>query len=328
MKQIYVANLIEHLAVEIEEQFYLKNIYLKETKDIATPYLLLKLQDKTGSIWGRIWDKNIKDEYLNLKGTVITVHGEVILNKYQQPEFVICKIEGSTEYDIGQFINGLSPVETDKFVQVLNKQIGMVKHKGYKELLDSLFSSDMQRFKEAPASLSKNGSYNGGLLVQTVNVTSISLQIMRSLSAYDYHPGLKINYQPDLLITGSLLYGIGIMNLYTPFPEAEKISESVLLPKQILSMQVIEHALQKDNIFLTPEEKNLLIHLIYVAYDNDTTKAANRESLILHMAHKIYMDHSSLEYFIKCNQDSIGAVYDKKLNNYLYFQKSDIKGGN
>ena len=45
---------------------------------------------------------------------------------------------------------------------------------------------------------------------------------MRSQKMYSYHPDLKIPYQEDLLITGSLLFGIGITNLYTPFPEAKK----------------------------------------------------------------------------------------------------------
>ena len=50
MKNIYVSHLIDHLAEEISDEFYLKDVKLCQTKENAIPYLSLNLQDKTGMI--------------------------------------------------------------------------------------------------------------------------------------------------------------------------------------------------------------------------------------------------------------------------------------
>ena len=64
MKKIYVSQITEHFAKEIAEEFLLKDIRLEYTKDSVIPYLQLKLEDKSGTLFGRIWEHNIEDEWL------------------------------------------------------------------------------------------------------------------------------------------------------------------------------------------------------------------------------------------------------------------------
>ena len=56
MKQLYISQLNEHLGEALTEEFYLKDIFMKYTKDKGIPYLHLMLQDKTGSLAGRVWE--------------------------------------------------------------------------------------------------------------------------------------------------------------------------------------------------------------------------------------------------------------------------------
>ena len=240
MKKIYISHLSEHLAEELEEEFYLKEIALSYTEGNGIPYLFLKLQDKTGVIYGRIWENNIDERYLHFKGKVIKIWGEVLKNYKNQLEFTIQKISSVTEYSLSSFIDGLNELEKEHYLNLLDKQSSLVSHAPFRELLNLVLKGQKNRLAETPAGLTCSGAYNGALLVQTVSVTSIAIQIIRSQKMYAYHPDLKIPYQEDLLITGSLLFGIGITNLYTPFPEAEKVSEYALLPKDILSIQIIE----------------------------------------------------------------------------------------
>ena len=144
---------------------------------------------------------------------------------------------------------------------------------------------------------------------------------------YAYHPDLKIPYQEDLLITGSLLFGIGITNLYTPFPEAEKVSEYALLPKDILSIQIIESYIKEMKHHISTEDKNLLYNVIQTAYKKERWKAMNREALILNLAYTSYLQISSMEFYMTENQQKSGAVYVSKLNNYLYLSKTKLQGG-
>lgn len=327
MKKIYISQLSEHLAEEISEDFYLKNVSLKYTKDSGIPYLYLKLQDKTGSIQGRIWENNIDDQYLALKGKMVKVHGEVLKSSSGTLEFVCWKMEPLTEYDINSFVNGLNEIETQKYLKALDKQILLVKHDIFKELLDLVFTGTRTSLAEAPASLYDVGSYNGGLLVQTVSVTSIAIQIMRSQTIYAYHPALKISYQEDLLITGALLFGIGTIHLYSPFPEAEKIGEFALLPKETLSIQIIEDYSRQMKQYLSVEDKNQLYHIIQNAYKGEKHKAMNREALIVSMAYALYLRISKIEYYLTENQQKSGAVYIPQLSNYLYFPKRETDGG-
>lgn len=321
MKNLYVKDLIEHLAENVKETFYLRSITLKRTQNNDIPYMLLRLEDKTGSVFGKIWDTNMDDSYLHLHNSVVTVCGELILNHNQQPELALWRVDPIINYEIGDYINGLPPEESARYMHFIYNYISRIKRMPYHALLEAFFNEWGNSFMDAPASLSQIGSYNGGLLVQTVCVASLSLQMSFSLNAHGYFPALKTALDLDLLLTGALLFCSGTMDLYSPYPEANKVDESVLLPKPVLTITKIEAVLCKGNIHLSREEKNLLYHLIYVAYDNDTIKAMNREAILLQNAYRLYLRTSGVADFIENNQSKIGAVYDERLRNYLYFSK-------
>ena len=321
MKQLYISQLNEHLGEALTEEFYLKDIFMKYTKDKGIAYLHLMLQDKTGSLAGRVWENNIEEEYLNLKGKVIKIYGEVLLNSKKFPEFIGWKMEPVTEYEIGRFINGLNEEETKQYLHMLQKQVSLIHHYGFHELVELVLNGQMEKLSEVPVSLHQAGAYNGSLLVQTVSVTSMSIQIMRSQKIYAYHPDLKINYQEDLLIAASLLFGIGTTNLYSPFPEAEKINEYALLPKDTLSIQLIESYSKDLKCFLSIEDKNLLYHMVQSAYKGEYQKPMIREAVILNMAYTTYLRISSQEFFLTENQQKSGTVFIPKLNHYIYLVK-------
>ena len=187
------------------------------------------------------------------------------------------------------------------------------------------------RFYKSPLSLKYSGSYNGALLVQTVAVTSIALQMMRSQKMFGYTPNMNIEYRQDLLITGSLLCDIGVANLYTPFPDAQLVSESVLVPPSALTMQQIYKILPDITNFLSEEEKNLLIHMIQVVHEETRKRPMFREALILSIAYNAYNKIRMLDYHLQENQNEYGAIYDTSLKNYLYIAKElkeeDIQNG-
>jgi len=327
MKQIYITQLTEHLGKEIQESFYLKNIKLKHTKDSVTPYLRLDLQDKTGRINGRIWEANIEEIYSTLKGKVVTVYGQIVRSKTDYLEFIIWKMEPTIDYDITSFINGLTKIETEKYFTSLTKQISLVKHTGFHELLQLVIAGAKERLLDTPASLTQVGCYNGGLLVKIVSIASICIQILRSQILFAYNPSLKIPYNEDLLITSAILADIGTTNLYSPFPDAQKINEYALLSKNILSIQVIEHHLKDMNVFLSIEDINLLYHMIQIAHGSEYLKPMTREAVILNMAHITYERLTIQEFYLTEHQGRNGAIFIPKGNNYLYLAQNSLKGG-
>ena len=326
MKKIYVSQITEHFAKEIAEEFLLKDIRLEYTKDSVIPYLQLKLEDKSGTLFGRIWEHNIEDEYLSYKGKVVKAYGEVTLNS-SSPEFICFRMELVADAEMSCFIKGITEEETEKYLITLKKQMSLVKNEGLHELLTEVFNGEMNRFKEAPASLNLSGSYNGGLLVQTVSVTSMALQLMRSHKLYSYQPDLKIELDEELLICGALLFGIGVSHLFTPYPKAERVGEYSLIPKEVLSIQIIEKYVSKMQTFVSIEKKNLIYHMIQTVYERDTAGIMTREALLLNMAYHAYKRLSDQECLLTKIQDKTGPVYIQNKNHYLYVTKQEIKGG-
>lgn len=326
MKKIYVSQITEHFAKEIAEEFLLKDIRLEYTKDSVIPYLQLKLEDKSGTLFGRIWEHNIEDEYLSYKGKVVKAYGEVTLNS-SSPEFICFRMELVADAEMSCFIKGITKEETEKYLITLKKQMSLVKNEGLHELLTEVFNGEMNRFKEAPASLNLSGSYNGGLLVQTVSVTSMALQLMRSHNLYSYQPDLKIKLDEELLICGALLFGIGVSHLFTPYPQAERVGEYSLIPKEVLSVQIIEKYVSKMQTFVSIEKKNLIYHMIQTVYERDTAGIMTREALLLNMAYHAYKRLSDQECLLTKIQDKTGPVYIQNKNHYLYVTKQEIKGG-
>ena len=326
MKKIYVSQITEHFAKEIAEEFLLKDIRLEYTKDSVIPYFQLKLEDKSGTLFGRIWEHNIEDEYLSYKGKVVKAYGEVTLNS-SSPEFICFRLELVADAEMSCFIKGITEEETKKYLITLKKQMSLVKNQGLNELLTEVFNGEMNRFKEAPASLNLSGSYNGGLLVQTVSVTSMALQLMRSHNLYSYQPDLKIKLDEELLICGALLFGIGVSHLFTPYPQAERVGEYSLIPKEVLSIQIIEKYVSKMQTFVSIEKKNLIYHMIQTVYERDTAGIMTREALLLNMAYHAYKRLSDQECLLTKIQDKTGPVYIQNKNHYLYVTKQEIKGG-
>lgn len=326
MKKIYVSQITEHFAKEIAEEFLLKDIRLEYTKDSVIPYLQLKLEDKSGTLFGRIWEHNIEDEYLSYKGKVVKAYGEVTLNS-SSPEFICFRMELVADAEMSCFIKGITEEETEKYLITLKKQMSLVKNEGLHELLTEVFNGEMNRFKEAPASLNLSGSYNGGLLVQTVSVTSMALQLMRSHKLYSYQPDLNIELDEELLICGALLFGIGVSHLFTPYPQAERVGEYSLIPKEVLSIQIIEKYVSKMQTFVSIEKKNLIYHMIQTVYERDTAGIMTREALLLNMAYHAYKRLSDQECLLTKIQDKTGPVYIQNKNHYLYVTKQEIKGG-
>lgn len=326
MKKIYASQITEHFAKEIIEEFLLKDIRLEYTKDSGIPYLHLRLEDKSGVLFGRIWDNNMEDEYLAFKGRVVIAYGEVTLNG-SVPEFICYRMELIADAQMSCFIKGLSEEEREKYLLTLRRQMSLVKSKELLELLNLVYEGELIRFKDAPASLSLSGSYNGGLLVQTVSVTSMALQLMRSHKLYSYQQDLKLELDEELLICGALLFGIGISHLYTPYPQAERVGEYSLIPKEVISIQLIEKYCLEMKEFLSIEKKNLIYHMIHTVYNKESAGIMTREALILNMAYHAYKKLSDQDCQLSKIQDKMGPVYIQNKNHYLYLPKSERKGG-
>lgn len=326
MKKIFISQITDFLTEEISEEFYLKDISLEFTKDTGISFYKLLLEDKSGRMEGRIWENNMDEDYMKFKGCVVKVYGEAI--KFNgQLDFICWKMECLTEYKSSDFTPGLTDNEKEHYFKALQKQMNLIKNKGLKELLSLVFEKYGEIFCNVPANLNSHGCYNGGLLVQTVSVTSIAIQIMRSHKIYAYQTELKMLFNEDIMIAGSLLLNIGGIRVYTPFPQAEKISEYSLLTRSSLSLQIIDECFTGLTTFVSLEEKNMLCHIIQSAQPRENIKPMTREAIIVNMANTTYMRLSAMEFQLNRLEDRRGAIFVSDMNNYIYIPNTYTEGG-
>lgn len=198
----------------------MKNIYIKDIKagdkvnDIflvldkamafsqkGSPYLNLRLRDKTGDIDGRIWDRAVEWDKVFKKGDIVHIQSRAASykNVIQLSILEIRKAEG-TDADLREFAPASKSDLDDMFGQV-TAFIERVRNSHLKNLLEAFFQDQtiVEGFKHAPAAKGFHHVYVGGLLEHTLSVVRL---LDRVADHYDF-------VDRDLLLTGGILHDIG-----------------------------------------------------------------------------------------------------------------------
>ncbi len=201
-------------------------IYLCRKKQSALtkngkPYESLILQDKTGSLDGKIWDVNspgIADfdelDYIWVQGDITVFNGTNQLN--------IKRVRKASEgeYEPADYLP-CSKRDVDEMYQELKELIESIQAPYMKTLLNSFFAdADFEkRFKFHSAAKSVHHGYVGGLLEHTLNVAKNCDYFAKS------YPILN----RDLLLTAAIFHDIGKLDELSPFPQNDYTDEGQLL---------------------------------------------------------------------------------------------------
>lgn len=238
---------------EISSQFLVKFKDIKRTKN-NKPYLELILQDKTGQIIGRMFDKKAYSLFdkievnsvYNIIGKIqefpqyskkynILIKGIILSKKYEKEEFER-KIENQAEH-----------------TQYLLNTIKEIKDNELKLILTTIFKDKeiFDKFIEAPAAKKHHHNYKGGLLVHTNEV----IEICKTLAS------IYENLNRDLLITGAILHDIGKIESYDYKTEIIDINqEGVMLDHLFIGGCIVKEKMNQLNI--SDNTKISLLHLI------------------------------------------------------------------
>ena len=240
-------------ARKITSQFLIVEKNIKKTKT-NKPYLELVLQDKTGQIVGRMFNKktyNIYDKieegnFYNITGKVqefpvdtnnynILIDHIILAKKFDEEEFII-QIENQDSH-IDYLINTIHEIE--------NKEL--------KTILVSLFEDEtfFEKFISAPAAKKHHHNYKGGLLVHTNEVVEICKTISTIYEDID----------SDLLITGALLHDIGKIETYDYKTEQiDMNTKGILLDHLFIGACMMKEKMNDLNI--SEKTKIDVLHLI------------------------------------------------------------------
>jgi len=298
----------------INDVYLVKHVQQAMTKS-GKPYLTVVLQDRTGTIDGKIWDVGNpgicdfdKMDYLFVNGEVTSFNGTLQLN-----------IKRARKAEEGMFDPSDYLPITDKDIEEMYTQllglVDSIKEVHLKQLLESFFldADFKKRFCFHSAAKSVHHGFVGGLLEHTLSVAKIC-----NFYAQNY-PELD----RDLLVTAAICHDIGKLSEIAPFPMNDYTDDGQLLGHIIIGSQMVRDKIREIDGF--PQVKaNELIHCILSHHGEleygSPKKPAIAEAIALSFADNIDAKMETFKEAIKSTDDK-----DMTWQGYNRFLETNIR---
>ena len=290
----------------------IRNIYLCKGKRSAEtrngkPYDNLILQDKTGTLDGKVWDPNsngIADydemDFIEVFGDVISYNNNLQLNirqirKAYEDEYVAADYMPTTEKS------------TDSMFEELIGYVKKIDNDYLRQAVEYYFVNDeafIKTFVEHSAAKTVHHGFAGGLLEHTLSVVKMCEYMV---SAY---PILN----KDLLYAAAICHDIGKTKELSPFPTNDYTDDGQLLGHIVIGVEMISDAVRSIPGFpeqLASELKHCIVaHHGELEYGSPK-KPALAEALALNFADATDAKMQTLTELFK----------DKKNNDWLGYNR-------
>ena len=263
----------------------IRNIYLCKGKRSAEtrngkPYDNLILQDKTGTLDGKIWDPNssgIADydekDFIEVFGDVISYNGNLQLNIRQ------LRVAREEEYTPADFMP-TSEKRVEGMYAELMKYGAQVENPYLQKIIQYYFVENeafIRRFQGHSAAKSVHHGFAGGLLEHTLSVVKLC----------EYFVGAYPILNRDLLYTAAMCHDIGKTEELSSFPDNDYTDDGQLLGHIVIGVEMMDDAIRTIDGFprrLASELKHCIIaHHGELEYGSPK-KPALAEALALNFA--------------------------------------------
>ena len=220
----------------------IRNVYLCKGKRSAEtrngkPYDNLILQDKTGTLDGKVWDPNsggIADydelDFIEVFGDVTSYNNQLQLNIRQ------IRKAYEDEYNPADYMPTTEKNADTMYAELL-KYAAEVKNPYLKQVLDYYFIKDeafIKSFKSHSAAKSVHHGFAGGLLEHTLSVVKFC----------EYMVGAYSILNKDLLYTAAMCHDIGKVKELSAFPKNDYTDDGQLLGHIVIGVEMISDAIR------------------------------------------------------------------------------------
>ena len=314
------------------KEVYLKDIkqgekvsssFLVAEKNMAfsqkgSPYLTVKLKDKTGELDGKVWDNAVEFDRQFKKGDIIAIEGRAANYKNAIQISIIgirkCNWE---EVEPTDYLPGAKG-DVNAMYGALLDYIDGVQSKPLQELLYALFKEEKtaELFKRAPAAKGFHHIYLGGLLEHTLSVVRLLTKIA------DHYQ----NLDRDMLIAGGLLHDIGKIYEFSYDQLIEYSDEGRLIGHIVMGVEMINKkiaALPDFPVQLALELRHIILsHHGEFAYGSPK-RPKTMEALAVHYMDDLDAKLNAFQSFTadSNNADSDWTIYNRFFERYLYKKK-------
>lgn len=290
----------------------IRTVYLCKGKRTAEtrngkPYDNLILQDKTGTLDGKIWDPNsqgIADysekDFIEIVGEVVTYNNNLQLNIKQ------LRIADEGDYEPADFMP-TSDKSVDGMYQELLKYVREISNPYLRQGVEYYFVKDeafIKAFKGHSAAKSVHHGFAGGLLEHTLSVVRFC----------EYMAGAYDILNKDLLYAAAICHDIGKTRELSDFPDNDYTDEGQLIGHIVIGVEMLGDAIRSIPDFpvtLANEWKHCIVaHHGELEYGSPK-KPALAEAFALNLADNADAKMQTLKEIFK----------DKKGTDWLGFNR-------
>ena len=273
----YIKNFRE--GMRVSDVYLLKQRQIQLTKN-GKEYCSVVLQDKTGTIDGKIWDLGNPGIESVEAMEYVAVDGDVtVFNNAFQLNIRRIRTAREGEYYPSDYLP-VSSRDADEMMTQFMGYIASVKNTYLHRMLEMLFVEDkelMKKFAFSSAAKTIHHSFVGGLMEHTLGVAAMCEYFCK---AYPF-------LHHDLLITAALCHDIGKVKEILPYPENDYSDEGQLLGHIYMGAEMIDETIRRIDGFprkLSAEIRHcILAHHGELEYGSPK-KPALAEAMALNLA--------------------------------------------
>ena len=303
---------------DLHEGETIRSIYLCKGKRSAEtrngkPYDNLLLQDKTGTLDGKIWDPNsqgIADydekDFIEVVGDVITYNNNLQLNIKQ------LRIASEGDYNPADYMP-TSEKSVDTMYEELLTYIRGISNEYLRRAVEYYFVNDeafIKKFKGHSAAKTVHHGFAGGLLEHTLSVVHLC----------EYFAGAYDIINKDLLIASAVCHDIGKTKELSSFPDNDYTDEGQLIGHIVIGVEM-----RSDAIRTSPEFAEVLAsewkHCIIAQYGGlefgSPKKPALAEAMALNLADNADAKMQTLKEIFKDKKGTDWLGYNRLFESNL-----------
>jgi len=281
----------------------------------GSPYLNLRLKDKSGELDSKVWENAVELDRLFKKGDIIFVEGNAASykNAIQLSIFTIKKTPWE-EIEPADYLPSVNKDVNAMFAEILS-YINNIQSEHLKKLLQVFFSEEKntEMFKKAPAAKGFHHIYLGGLLEHTLSV----VRLLEKVS--EHYPNLN----KDMLITGGILHDIGKIHEFSYQSLIDYSDEGRLIGHIVMGVGMINKVIASLPDF--PEQLSLELRHLLLSHHGEfefgsPKRPKTLEALVVHYIDDLDAKLNAFETFISDagNEDSDWTAYNRFFDRFLY----------
>ena len=294
---------------DLHEGETIRSIYLCNGK----PYDNLLLQDKTGTLDGKIWDPNsqgIADydekDFIEVVGDVITYNNNLQLNIKQ------LRIASEGDYNPADYMP-TSEKSVDMMYEELLTYIRGISNEYLRRAVEYYFVNDeafIKKFKGHSAAKTVHHGFAGGLLEHTLSVVHLC----------EYFAGAYDIINKDLLIASAVCHDIGKTKELSSFPDNDYTDEGQLIGHIVIGVEMLSDAIRTIPDFpevLANEWKHCIIAHHGELEFGSPKKPALAEAMALNLADNADAKMQTLKEIFKDKKGTDWLGYNRLFESNL-----------